>query len=345
MLYFFARMKRFLAILLSFALGAGAFALVLYFSDSDLDDVWEGIAEAGWRAAGAMAALVLAQLAIQAWSWRFLLARNGRSVPFRACLGGVTVGWAGNYLTPSMYLGGEAVRALYVARPAGLQRREVLATVLVHKVLEFTTFLLFLLASSVILVVRFHEDLTGWILAMVVVANILLVSVLVVLYVSVIGRWSLFVRLCDGVAFLGIARRWLAENRRKVLELQGHIHRAFLLNRAATCRSLAAMLPFTLVLFVRPLAFFAFLPGRTPLGVADLALVFCLVQLLQAFQLTPGGLGILEGGIPAIFLLVGVPAVTTLGFVALQRMSDFLFVGIGFGLFAHRGLSRLQAAT
>lgn len=332
-------MKRLLAILASLALGAAATGIVLWLTGSDARDVWEGIALAGWPGLGATFGLIVLQLAAQAWSWQFLTVRKrGGRVRFRVLFEAVVVGWGLNFITPSMYLGGEPIRAYYAAKDGGLTGHQAMATVIVSKYVEFTTFMVFLLASTVILVVSFAADLSGWVLATVIGIDVLLTAVLALLYVSIFRRWGVLVRACDRAARMGLFRRWLTAHRRKVLEVECHVRRAFFKHRRETVKSLAAMGLFTLASSLRPVPFFFFLRGAWPFGVAELAAFYALGQLLQALQFTPGGLGFLEGGYPGIFLLFGVPAPQTLAFVGIHRVADLAFVAIGFALFAHRGL-------
>lgn len=72
----------------------------------------------------------------------------------------------------------------------------------------------------------------------------------------------------------------------------------------------------------------------------ELALIFLMIQLVQALQITPGGVGILEGGIVGTLAVLKIKAAPAITFATYCRLGDFVIVSIGLSLAFFMGLSR-----
>jgi len=82
----------------------------------------------------------------------------------------------------------------------------------------------------------------------------------------------------------------------------------------------------------KPAAFF-YLGERVHLGIGALCLIFVITQMLLAFQLTPSGVGTLDGGLIGTFALMGMStakdAASCMAFLLCLRLWDAVLIGAG----------------
>mgnify|MGYP002064740978 CR=1 FL=1 len=81
-------------------------------------------------------------------------------------------------------------------------------------------------------------------------------------------------------------------------------------------------------IYVKPLLFFYLGYGKV-LRPSELGLIFLTSQVLLAFQLTPSGVGTLDGGMLGVFSLIHLKAATCMAFLLITRFWDLLIVGFG----------------
>jgi uncharacterized protein (TIRG00374 family) len=112
---------------------------------------------------------------------------------------------------------------------------------------------------------------------------------------------------------------------------------SFYKNPLCTLISFLLMMVFELLIFIRPLLFFVFLGKNLDLG--ELAFIFLMIQLVQAFQITPGGIGILEGGTMGILSLIRIGTAQAIGFATFSRIGDIVILFTGLSLATYYGLN------
>lgn len=266
-------------------------------------------------------------LALQSIGWHALLRSRGWKIPFRATLASFLMGNSLAYLAPSMYLGGEPLRIWHISRRFGLPSRDVAATVISNKFAEFTGFLVAILACTATMVWRFDLPrglkwtATG-------VAAGLLVTFLVV-FAAFVGRWPVASGLLRVLGKRGERFRQWAE------DTEGKIEETFRDHRAAFGAALLLTGGPLAMVVLKPLVFFHFLGRETPFD--EMALIFVMTQVVLAFHVTPGGLGVFESGVVWTFSLIGIGAPEAAAYAAVQRLSDALIVGLGVALAAREG--------
>ncbi|MEK7466862.1 MAG: lysylphosphatidylglycerol synthase transmembrane domain-containing protein [Planctomycetota bacterium] len=275
----------------------------------------------------AFAAWSFLTLLLQATGWHCLLRSRGWPIPFHATLTSFLMGNSLAYLAPSMYLGGEPLRIWHISRRFGLPSREVAATVISNKFAEFAGFMVAVLVCTATMVWRF--DLSSslkW--GATTVAAGLLVAFVVVL-AAFVGRWPLASGMLRILGKRGErVRRWAEDTEGQVQETFRHHGGAFGAAILLTGGPLAMVV-------LKPLIFFHFTGHQT--SFPDLALIFVMTQIVLAFHVTPGGLGVFEGGVIWTFSLIGISAPEAAAYAATQRLTDAVIVGLGVALAAREG--------
>lgn len=318
-------MRRRAVAALSVALALGVLGLIAWRLD------WKAtravLAATGARGAAGFAGVGLLVLFLQAVGWWGLLRSRGWRVPLATAWSSMLMGNALAWLTPSMYLGGEPLRIWHITRRFGVPSREVAATVVAGKFAEFAGFLVALLVCTGTML--WHFDLPPGVKWGSTAAAAVLLAAFLALFAALAGRWPVASGLARVLGKRGErARRWLADTEAAVEEtFRGH-RRAFVAALVFTGGPLALVV-------ARPLLFF-WLAGDH-LSFPALALIFVLTQLVLAFQFTPGGLGIYEGGLIGAFALAGEGAPEAAAFAAVQRLADAALVGLGVALAAREG--------
>lgn len=302
--------------------GAGLVALLVLAWWVDLPAAGRALGRAGIAGAGSMGLLCAAALGLHAAAWHLLLraqgVRTGAATTGASFLMGNAVAWA----TPSLYLGGEPIRIWHIARVSGSLKRDVAATVVVHKFAEFAGFLTAFLVCAGAMVWSFDlPPALKW--SAVGLSGVLLLAFLV-LAGALLRRWPLVSGLIRRAG-----PRW-AGARDAARDMEERIGETMRERRGAFfgCLALAGA-PIVLVA-AKPLVFFACL-GRT-LSFPEVALLFVLTQLVLALQFTPGGLGVFEGGVIGAFALIGIGGAEAMAYAAAQRIADAVLVGGGVAL-------------
>ncbi|MBN1675439.1 MAG: flippase-like domain-containing protein [Kiritimatiellae bacterium] len=321
-------------------LSAVILAVIIHFVG--FDATVQAIAEAGPAAFLATALLMVLLLVLQAAAWSALNRGIGHRIPFATLFKAAAVGMAGNIVTPSTYLGGEPVKVVYVGRKTGLSYGELAGTVLLGKYLEALSFVLFLGVSTAAAAIGFrrvlfrapHLVLGGAMLLVVCVA----LGLSVVLWLSLSRRRHPLTGLVRLVARARVWPRFFAAAERKTRTLEDQVSRVFCEEGRAVVPAFFFYLFTHVVIFFKPAGFFM-LGWRTGLGTAQLGLIFVTCQVLLAVQLTPSGVGTLDGGLFGMLALTGIPisAPQCAAFLLCIRVVDALVVSLGGSLAARAG--------
>jgi len=304
-------------------------ALVAIFWRLDWREAAGVMRRTGVWGTAAFTALTAGILFSQTLGWHALMRARGWRIPLRTTAVAMLMGNALAYVTPSMYLGGEPLRIWYIGSRFGLQKRDVAATVLVHKFAEFAGFIVALLVCTGTMLWTF--DLPAGIRVGSTAVSAFLLVVFLVLMAGFIGRWP----LTSGL--LRIFGKRAAGLRAKAEDMEGQIEATFRDHRGPFALCLVLTGGTAPLVVLRPLLFFVF-AGRA-LPFPDLALLFVLTQIILAFQFTPGGLGIFEGGLIGAFALIGLGAPEAMAYAVTQRLTDAVIVGAGVALAGKEGLS------
>jgi len=288
----------------------------------------------------------------QAGAWALLNRPIGHRVPFHTLVEATVVGQAGNIVTPSTYLGGEAFRVAYVGRLAGLPYHEVAGTVLLCKYLELISFMLLFSFSTVVAAleyrdVLFHAPNTAGGVAIVTFAGLFLV-LCVVLWVALWRRWHPLTRLVSAFGRIRPLRLRVARLRPRVAAMEDQVSRVFCEEGRTSLAAFGGMMLSHMAVFAKPLAFFL-LGGHLRLSLGQLCLIFAAGQLLLSVQLTPSGVGMLDGGLIGTFALLGLNsaenAAMCMAYLLCLRLWDTVVIGLGAMLGARIGAHMLTAKS
>lgn len=109
--------------------------LVRAMGSAEIADAGRRITALGWLPLLASAACSAVRLAIEAARWRSLVPGQPR-IPLARLLGARVAGFAVNYVTPGIQVGGEVLRAVTLERRHGIPRGEAVASVAADKAVE-----------------------------------------------------------------------------------------------------------------------------------------------------------------------------------------------------------------
>ena len=299
--------------------------------------------QAGLPAVLSAGGLSAAWLVLQAAAWMALNRTVGHRVRFRSLLAASTVGLAGNMLTPSTYLGGEPGKVLYIGRRTGLPYEQLAGTVLLLKYVEALSFLLFVPAGSVVAIVGMEQALFSgpglWLGVAVLVIAAAALAALVVLSVSLARRWRPLTALAGLLARAGVFRRFFTRLGVRARRVEDQASGVFGRERSMIVPAFGLFLLTHVTMYLKPLLFFWLGWGKV-LSPAELGLIFLTCQVLLAFQLTPSGVGTLDGGLFGVLAVSGI-AITQpqcAAYLLCLRLWDGVAIAAGAALAAHVGV-------
>jgi uncharacterized protein (TIRG00374 family) len=329
-------------IILSIAIGLGILVTVMYF--------------VGWQKTFAeMVALgvfgilsvlgnVLISMTFWILCWWVILRSYGIRLPLRSIIGARLAGYAVSYLTPTLYFGGEPVRAMLVVGKSDAPTTRIFATIVVERFLGGLSMIVFILMGSfyalsspqipweqrrlLAFVIGF---VTFWILVGLVdfAGNLKWISRIIHLLGNPFSRWE----------------NALERAANKVSETEDEVHCAFTKHWKGTLAAFLLQTVATFFVYTRPQFFFLFSAGLH-FTLPQLSLIFTFTIMLSFFLwITPGGLGTAEAALVGVFALV-VPAATSAGVVAYSltfKLVESIFVAIGMVYLTKRGIQYLRS--
>jgi glycosyltransferase 2 family protein len=321
---------------LSITLGIAGFCAIPFIVG--LEDLLRTIAEVGWVCVMVFTANAACSLLIPAVGWWMLMRAEGIPASLSTAVLANLMGFPINVLTPSMYLGGEPLKVLYVASVCKVAKQRVLATVIAAKFQEFGGLILGMLVATALFV--WHTDFfTRRNEALLIAINGVLAVLLGLGFYSFAGHLRPLVKILAVAArfrrFEGRAKRLqiLAE------EVENCIHttvtkrlRLFILAQAVTCLSAVSI-------FLRPWIFFRFLP-TFELGFNQLCVLFVLTNLVNGLPLIPGALGLFEAAMTGYASAAGLGDEKGAAFAVITRIADLLLFMLGSWLIVHYGLTQ-----
>ena len=331
-------------IVLSIGIGLGILVAVLYF--------------VGWRRTlGEMVALgafgilsvlgnVLISMTFWILCWWVILRSYGIRLPLRSIIGARLAGYAVSYLTPTLYFGGEPVRALLVVGKSDAPTTRIFATIVVERFLGGLSMIVFILMGSFYalsspkipplqqrLLASAIGFVTFWILVGLInfAGNFKWISRVIRLLGRPFTRW----------------RAALERAAKKVSETEDEIYYAFTKHWKGTLVAFLLQTVATFFVYTRPQFFFLFSSGLH-FTFPQLSLIFTFTIMLSFFLwITPGGLGTAEAALVGVFALV-IPVATSAGVVAYSltfKLAESIFVATGMAYLAKRGIQYVRNRT
>jgi uncharacterized protein (TIRG00374 family) len=272
--------------------------------------------------------------------WWILMRSDGLRVPFRATLKANFMGFPINYLAPSMYLGAEPLKLIYLANLSGEPKRKILATIIVSKFQEIGALLFTMIAACGIALWRI-EFTREQEIALASAMGLLLVLFAGALY-AFVGDLRPTVKLINLLArFFRKGRRRLARLRTRAEEMEHLIRAAFTQRRGIFLAAQAATLLSSLSIFLRPSLYAAYCREPMNLELQHLSAIYLLTNLVNLLPHTPGALGVMEGVMGILFGITRMGTEHARDFQVVVRVADLLLLLTGGWLIVHHNLQSL----
>jgi hypothetical protein len=321
--------------LVSITLGIIGFCTIPFIVG--IEDLLGTIAQVGWVCIVIFTANAACTLLIPAGGWWLLMRAEGIPASLSTAVLANVMGFPINVITPSMYLGGEPLKVLYVANVCGVTKRRVLATVIAAKFQEFGGLMIGMLVATVLFV--WHTDFfTARNEVLLIGINVVLAGLLGVSFYAFAGHLRPLVKI---LTLASRFRRFEGKVKRLQLmaaEVENSIHATvtkrlplFLVAQAITCLSAVSI-------FIRPLIFFRFLPNFE-LGFSQLCVLFVITNLVNGLPLVPGALGVFEAAMTGYASAAGLGDDKGAAFAVITRIADLLLFMLGSWLIVHYGLT------
>ncbi|MBN1232875.1 MAG: flippase-like domain-containing protein [Candidatus Coatesbacteria bacterium] len=328
---------------LTFMIGAAAGILIIVFICHQVgtEKIWNQISTVGPLAFIAFFFNYSIAMLLQGKGWQIILKANGYEIKFKDIFYATCMGQAGNFLTPSAYIGGEPIRAVYISRKYGIRKRLVFASVFIAKFQEFTCFLLAIIIGSIEVYIHYFKMLPLGVKILLLIFNIFILLSFILLQYSIMKGKQILRPALKKIAYLGLSPRKLTRAAFYVGESEKWIHKLYVANPKSTIKSFFLILFSMFFIFTKPMFFFIFLNNKIPFNFPELSLIFVLTQIVLALQFTPGGFGILEGGQIGTYAIVGYDPPSAMAYLASMRLSDITYVSLGIFLITNYGLTFL----
>ncbi|ABM80939.1 lysylphosphatidylglycerol synthase transmembrane domain-containing protein [Hyperthermus butylicus] len=281
------------------------------------EELWQGLSEslrimlnADHRYVGLAFVSYIVSVLLYALRWSFILSRMGVRFPVKDSFLGYLMGFLVNNITPSMRAGGEVIRVTYAYLQTKAPIPTIVNSIVFERVVEA-------IPVAVIAVVALTGELAAGDLPLGIVFALILIVV------------GVFV----GVKYWDRILEYIADKfrAREKLQLGNSVGLSKLLGDRVAVIVSALLSSGVWLLDVARFYFIAVAVGwDTSVYRIVLASVMYLVIGLVAF--TPGGLGIVEGGLTAVFTALGAPASTALAIVMVERLISYVFASLLGGL-------------
>lgn len=281
-------------------------------------------------------------LAMIAWilSWWVVLRSYGIELTLNSVVGARLSGYAVSYLTPSLYFGGEPIRALMIVDRTPAPTTRIFATIVVERFLGGLSLMVFVLIGS------FYALLSPRIATEqkeIVVAGVAFISCWIAIgLINFAGNFKWISRAVRLLQYPLL--RWREGFERaaaKVAETEDEIYAAFTQHWKGTLLAFLIQSLATFFVYMRPQVFFHF-SAHTTFNFAQLSLLFTLNIMLSSFLwITPGGLGASEAAMIGIFKLVGVGKEGAVAFSLTFKFVELLIVAVGLSYLFNKGIGRM----
>lgn len=331
-------MKRWLTLIISVIVGLGLLIAILYYVG--WRRILSEILDLGWFGFSMLFLNMILTIVLWVISWQLILCSYGLRPSWLAILKARLSGFSVSYLTPSMYFGGEPVMAYLISKELGASSTKVFATVMVTKFLEAISLVAFVYLGSFYAIFMPnlpHSQQSALFYGTIVFSILVLLGFIDFAYNRL---WA--TRLLSS---LGQILPWwqgaLGKAASVACKIEEDINLAFRSHLPATLAALVTNFIGTLLTYLRPQIFFYFSQHRI-FTFPELSLIFALNILLAVFfWVTPGGIGVSEGGRIGIFKLVNISTAGAVAFSFTLKAIELFFVGLGLAYIINFGLFSL----
>jgi len=287
--------------------------------------IWQRLSALGWLALLVPVPQLVAYVP-DTLGWKFSFAARADVLRFSTLYGVRLAGEGFNHVTPSGYVGGEAVKAYLVTR-RGVDGSDATASVVVAKTLMSVAEILFILTGTILALPRIPSASLQWLAVLAVV----LLGGTTIAGLFWLQHRGLFCGLLGVLRRLRIRIRALEVREPELRKIDREIVRFY---RDET-RRFAASVAFHFAGWILGAAEVFFLSWwiGTPVGVGEAIAIDALAHVVKGLTLfIPGSIGFQEGGIVVLFAFFGFPADAGVGFGLLRRAREIFCSALGFGL-------------
>jgi uncharacterized protein (TIRG00374 family) len=323
---------------LSLLLGIALFAFVIH-KFGGIQKTIACVVELGWTGLAVYLVTAAMTYAAPAIGWTILMRGEGMKVSLWTALKANFMGFPINFIAPTMFLGAEPLKMLYVAKTSGEPNRRVLATIVVGKFQEIGGLLIVMIVAAAISVWRIEMTRREEILL--IISMTLLAGVFGFALYAFAGNLQPTVKVINFLARVKRWRRRLARLRTRAEEMEIIIHGFFSHHWRTFLAAQAVTLFSALSILMRPWVFFYFLPERQLLGMEQLCGIFVATNVINSLPHTPGSLGTFDLGMVGVFKLVGLNPDQGAPYSVVNRVADLTFILLGIWLIVHYGLSSM----
>lgn len=281
---------------------------------------------------------IIVSIYFWAMRWKIFLKSNNDKISSFNLMKILLVGLAINNITPIAKLGGEPVRAYLLKKKYDINMRDGFASILAELTVFFIVTFLIIIVALFLLPFTISPPL--WIWALTILFGIITLSG----FLGIIGVYSNQDFIVKIIKWLGNKIKALRPYQETMLERYMDFQKKFR-------SSLKDKRLFSTALLVTILAklsnilkyYFIFLALGHPISFIQIIIVIGIGSILLTLPSTPGSLGILEGGLIPVFMILGVPAEIAATGIFLERLVWFWGVtGVGGVIGAYYGISLLE---
>lgn len=321
----------------------GIAIVVAIFAHVGLDKIASNLQQIGIVGFLAYLGVTLLVVSLAIVGWIVILHSHNIKVSAINAAIGQLIGNAISFITPSMYIGGEPVKAHYIGDLYNTSKNKVFSTAVFAKFQELSCLIFFIYLGTLIMIIRAKDlALPAGIWTVLLIVDIILGVLVIFIIRSIIKNSPIVSDIAHWIARRGIFRKHIEKIIPKLLEVEETIYVVFRHDWKKAMIAYAFNFLSLTFAFIKPAVFFYFLYRYTNiLTWTDIAVIFTLSQVLLVFQFTPGCLGIFEGGQVAIFQLLNISIGDAASYVLIYRFVDLLITGTGIYLALHYGLLRI----
>ncbi|MEK7309387.1 MAG: lysylphosphatidylglycerol synthase transmembrane domain-containing protein [Planctomycetota bacterium] len=313
--------------------------VVVIFAWVGVDKIIEKFREIGPLGFILYFAVAVAGLMVTVVGWYLILRSHNIKIKFLHAAIGQLIGNAIGFITPSLYLGGEPVKAHYVGTIYGISKTKVFSTAIFGKFQELTCLLLFIYAGTLVMILEAKEvHLPMWMWSTLLTVDIVLGIIVIMTLISIAKNSPVFSHIAAWIARRGILTKKIEKLIPKIINIEELIYQAFRHDWKAGMVAFFFNFLSIIAVVIKPVIFFYFLYHQNIFSLTEIAVIFTFSQILLVFHVTPGAIGVYEGGQIVIFKIVGIGADDALSYLVICRFVDLVLTGGGFYLAIHYNL-------
>lgn len=330
------RLGRKVTTALSVVLGVAILAVILWYIGPA--KVWSQISSLGWDGFALMVGAIVLTFFFWTLAWIVVMKGYGVVAPFSLSFWARIGSFSVSFLTPSLHFGGEPVRALVVERETDSSYSRVFATIVAERITMLAALVTIILIGAMMGV---YTRLSTNTLPYLVLISLIFFGLVVTLILNFFKKLFLFTRFA---AFLKRHLPWtdlMQKAEDSIRHLEKEIGMAFGQHKKHTGVAFLLDLAATVFMFIRPQIYFYYTQGRV-FSIVELTMLFAMISVLSSlFWVTPGGIGVSEGGFIGIFAIFGISGSEAVAYSFSLKAIQLFFVGFGLVLLAHYGIMRL----